>query len=58
MVEELSEVPLRGKVRKISRAFYLLVPITVVNELDIKDNDKPVILLDKKNRILAFRFKE
>lgn len=56
MVEELTEVPLRGKVRKISRAYYLLVPISIVNELDIKDNDRPVILLDKKNRVLAFRF--
>lgn len=58
MVEELSEVPLRGKVRKISRAYYLLVPISVIRELGVKEDDKPVILLNKKKRIIAFRFAE
>lgn len=56
MVEELLEILLKGKVRKISRAHYLLIPSDIVNELSIKDDDKPIILLNKKDRILAFKF--
>ena len=56
MAEELLEVPVKGKVRKISRAYYLLVPSDIANELNLKDDDRPVILLNRKERILAFKF--
>ena len=56
MTEDLEEIPLKGRIRKISRAYYILVPIEIVNELGIKDSDKPVILLNKKDKILAFKF--
>jgi len=56
MVGELVEVPLKGKVRQISRAYYILIPSDIVRELNIEDDDKPVILLNKKDRILAFKF--
>jgi bifunctional DNA-binding transcriptional regulator/antitoxin component of YhaV-PrlF toxin-antitoxin module len=55
-MSELKEIPLKGKIRKISRAYYILIPVEIVSELGIKENDRPIILLDKKNRILAFRF--
>ena len=56
MKGELTEVPLKGKVRKISRAYYLLVPSSIVKELGIKDDDKPIILWNKKDKVLAFKF--
>lgn len=56
MEGELKEVPLKGKVRKISRAYYLLIPSNIVKELDVKDSDEPIILLNRKDRVLAFRF--
>jgi bifunctional DNA-binding transcriptional regulator/antitoxin component of YhaV-PrlF toxin-antitoxin module len=57
-MSELKEIPMKGKIRKISRAYYILVPVEIISELDIKENDRPVILLDKKNKILAFKFNQ
>ena len=56
MKGELKEVPLKGKVRKISRAHYLLIPSIIVKELDIKGDDEPIILLNKRDKVLAFKF--
>lgn len=58
MKEGLTEVPLKGKVRRISRAHYLLIPSNIVKELDIKDDERPIILMNKKDRILGFKFSE
>ena len=53
---QLKEYTTKIKVRKISRALYALIPHEVLEELQIKEGEPAIVLLDREQRIIAYKF--
>ena len=52
----LKEYATKIEVRKISRSLYALIPHEVTEELQIKEGETAVVLLDREQRIIAYKF--
>lgn len=55
---QLKEYATKIKVRKVSRALYALIPHEIIEELQIKEGEQAIVLLDHEQRVIAYKFKK
>ena len=53
---QLKEYPRKISVRQIGRALYALIPHEVAEELQIREGEVAVVLIDQRQRTIAFKF--